>query len=178
MFDPTAFDNMKVVIEGALYDFDLSGEIIITDRNDIINMAKMSRSFDLSFQLPAGSVTARIEMESKLVNLAAELLPSSLPEKLAGSYVKLQFFLKHLENASDFQAIETIFLDIWGEKRKITQYVEYNPLNKPRKIKNTIAIDFERIIGEEQMDDLIEMTDFMVTTMEQLQAFMLAGNRG
>ncbi|MEH7335915.1 hypothetical protein V7161_25135 [Neobacillus drentensis] len=178
MFDPTAFDNMKVVIEGALYDFDLSGEIIIADRNDIINMAKMSRSFDLSFQLPAGTVTAKIEMESKLVNLAAELLPNSQPEKLAGSYVKLQFFLELLDTSADFQTIETIFLDIWGEKRKITQSVEYNPLDKPRKIKNTITLDFERIIGEEQMDDLIEMADFMVATLEKLQAFVAPKNRG
>jgi hypothetical protein len=41
MFDPTAFDNMKVVLEGALYDLDIMGEIIITDRNDLFNTAKM-----------------------------------------------------------------------------------------------------------------------------------------
>lgn len=52
MFDPTAFDNMKVVIEGALYDLDICGEIVITDRNDSFNMAKMSRTFDISFRLP------------------------------------------------------------------------------------------------------------------------------
>ncbi|MGZ4162287.1 MAG: hypothetical protein ACXVNF_16040, partial [Neobacillus sp.] len=52
VFDPTAFDNMKVVIEGALYDMDIIGEIIITDRNDIMNMAKLSRRFDICFTLP------------------------------------------------------------------------------------------------------------------------------
>lgn len=36
MFDPTAFDNMKVVIEGAIYDLDLDGEISIIDRNDLL----------------------------------------------------------------------------------------------------------------------------------------------
>ena len=49
MFDPTAFENMKVVMEGIFYDKDLSGEIIILDRNDIMNIAKLSRTYDLSF---------------------------------------------------------------------------------------------------------------------------------
>ena len=25
MFDPTAFENLKVIVEGAVYDFDLHG---------------------------------------------------------------------------------------------------------------------------------------------------------
>ena len=75
MFDPTAFDNMKVVIEGALYDLDLAGKIVIIDRNDIMNIAKMSRRFDVSFTLPEARVTAMIEITSNLINLAAELLP-------------------------------------------------------------------------------------------------------
>lgn len=172
MFDPTAFDNMKVVIEGALYDLDLSGDIVITDRNDIVNLAKMSRTFEISFRLADGSVSTKLEMKSTLVNLAAELVPNTLPDQFAGSHVSLQFILEHAENLSEFQTIESIFFNIWGEKRKITQSVEYNPLNKPRKIKNVITIDFERIINEEQMDDLMEMTEFMVTTLEHLQAFV------
>ena len=52
MFDPTAFENIKVVLEGAVYDLDLNGEIIIIDRNDLINTAKLSRKYELSFQLP------------------------------------------------------------------------------------------------------------------------------
>ncbi len=34
MFDPTAFDNLKVIVEGAVYDFDLHGDILVTDRKD------------------------------------------------------------------------------------------------------------------------------------------------
>lgn len=36
MFDPTAFDNLKVIVEGAVYDFDLHGDILVTDRKDMI----------------------------------------------------------------------------------------------------------------------------------------------
>ncbi len=97
MFDPTAFDNMKVVIEGAIYDLDLDGEINIIDRNDLINLAKMSRSFDVSFKLPGNKtrqVIAKIILKSNLENLAAELLPGSLSDKDSGSMVRLEFQLK------------------------------------------------------------------------------------
>ena len=43
MFDPTAYENMRVVLEGIFYDKDLSGEILVIDRNDIVNTAKLSR---------------------------------------------------------------------------------------------------------------------------------------
>ena len=32
MFDPTIYDNIKVVLEGAVYDLDLEGKIIITTK--------------------------------------------------------------------------------------------------------------------------------------------------
>jgi hypothetical protein len=175
MFDPTAFDNMKVVLVGALYDLDIMGEIIITDRNDIINTAKMSRCFDIAFKLPESKgnpVLAKIEMESKLVNLAAELLPNSLPENLAGCHLFLQFILEHVEKTEDFQTIERIILDIWGTTRKISQSIHYNPLSPIKKITNVVTIEFERLISEDQMDDLVEMTDFMITTIKRLEAFL------
>jgi IS4 transposase len=50
MFDPTAFDNMKVIIEGLLYDKDLDGEYEITDRNDFVNLSKMDRLFSIRYK--------------------------------------------------------------------------------------------------------------------------------
>jgi hypothetical protein len=175
MFDPTAFDNMKVVLEGALYDLDIMGEIIITDRNDLINTAKMSRCFNSSFKLTESketSVTAKIEMESMLVNLAAELLPHSLKENLAGCHVSLKFLLEQVDKVEDFQAIETILFDIWGSMRKISQSIQYNPLAFTQNVKNVITIEFDRLISEDQMDDLVEMIDFMITTIKRIEALL------
>ncbi|AZU63074.1 hypothetical protein [Neobacillus mesonae] len=175
MFDPAAFDNMKVVIEGALYDMDLDGEIAITNRNDIVNIAKMSRLFNISFTLPKVTcrlLTARIELEAKLENLAAELLSGSVSEKLAGCNVTLQFIFEHEDDAKHYQAVQGIITGIWGELRNITQSVEFNPLAEQRKVKNVVTIDFVRIIGEEQMDDLIEMTAFMLTTLTALENYI------
>lgn len=170
MFDPTAFDNMKVVIEGALYDFDLDGEIIITDRNDWMNLAKMSRSFDVSFQLPEKMATAKLEMESSLMNLAAELLPESIRQKQSGCQVKLYFFLEEDSIDRDFKEIDRILISIWGETRKFTQIIQYNRLNGPDYRKYTITVEFERLIDEEQMENLVEMIEFMISTLHQLQS--------
>ncbi|WP_040345749.1 hypothetical protein [Neobacillus bataviensis] len=167
MFDPTAFDNMKVVIEGALYDKDIDGEIVIIDRNDVINMAKMSRQFDISFQLPHHPVMAKIEMESRLANLAAELLSNALQEQHAGCFVRLGFSLEH-EEEIDYQTIKAILQDTWGTDRKITFSVNQNPLEMKKTKSTLITVEFDRLITEDQMDDLVEMINFMMISLEQL----------
>jgi hypothetical protein len=175
MFDPTAFDNMKVIVEGALYDRDLSGEIFITDRNDIINMAKMSRQFNISFSIPQGkpkAVLGEIELESKLVHLSAELLPSSHTEQLVGCLVKLYFTFDIEEVEIDYYELNTILFGIWGTSRKITLSIQHEPLQPTKKEKGIIAVDFERLITEDQMDDLVGMTDVMITTQQKLSEYL------
>jgi hypothetical protein len=168
MFDPTAFDNMKVVIEGALYDLDMIGEIVINDRNDFINIAKMSRKFDVSFHLPNSTVKAKMEMTSNLVNLASELLPAIKSAKKAGCHLSLQFLIKHEDMEINFQSVETILQKVWGTTRKITQMVQYHPLEVESKLTHMIKVEFDRLISEDQIDDLIEMTEFIITTLKQL----------
>lgn len=177
MFDPTAFDNMKVVIEGALYDLDLAGEIVITDRNDIVNMAKMSRSFDVHFQQPSTKqaiVTAKLEIRADLINLTAELLPNSLSQKQAGCIIRLQFYHHGITDEAQLKKIKEIFNDIWGETRQISLSVTLTPSKSL--VQNCISIEFDRLISEDQMDDLVEMIEFMMKTNEQLQSYLRSIN--
>jgi hypothetical protein len=173
MFDPTAFDNMKVVIEGALYDLDLAGDIVVTDRNDIVNMAKMSRSFDIHFQNASSQfpiVTAKLGINAELINLAAEILPNSLAQRQSGCTINLQFFHEGITNETQLQEIREIFVDIWGETRQINQFVTIT--HSKSLIDNCISIEFDRLIREDQMDDLVEMIHFMKTSIEQLQSYL------
>jgi hypothetical protein len=169
LFDPTAFDNMKVVIEGALYDLDLEGEIEIIDRNDLMNMAKMSRSFNVCFRLAdkvSHKVTAKMEIESTLNNLASELLPDSKSKSQQGCHLRLNFFHKGVPHEDYLESIKQVLLEIWGANRKIIQSVTLIPPETTAD--HTITIEFDRIIGEEQLDDLVEMIDFMVITLQKL----------
>lgn len=51
MFDPTVFDNLKTVLEGAVYDLDLEGVILVINRNDLVDLAHFSRTYKITFQL-------------------------------------------------------------------------------------------------------------------------------
>jgi hypothetical protein len=169
MFDPTAFENMKVVIEGAIYDLDLNGEIVIIDRNDLINTAKLSRKYELKFKLDHfSSVTASIEMESELENLAAELLPGSLSQRMAGCSIRLFFSFKHQHKIVDYEKMNKVLTNIWGTKRNITQTVSFYPLQQDN-INSLVTIEFGRLVQEDQIDDITAMIDFMISTCEQLQ---------
>lgn len=173
MFDPTAFDNMKVVIEGALYDRDLDGEVVITDRNDIINTAKMSRHFDICFSLREGkTASAKLELQSQLVHLASELLPGSKTDQLAGCLVKLYFTFEVEDAEVDFHLLQTILNEIWGTSRKITLSIQQEHWQSAKKKSGMITVDFERVISEDHMDDLMEMTDVMMITLQKITEFL------
>jgi hypothetical protein len=172
MFDPTAFENLKVVIEGAVYDRDLSGEILVTDRHDLINLAKLGRRFEISFIDQNGrgdKVTAILALEANIENLAAELLPAVLSEQRAGCHVEVKFKCVHPNDLSFYQKIDGILKDIWGNGRKIEQRILLNPFDLKNDITNEISIHFNRLIYEDQSSDIISMVDFMITSIKELK---------
>ncbi len=171
MFDPTAFENMKVVIEGELYDRDLSGEIRIQDRNDLFNSAKLSRTYDITFtdqSNNATNVSCTLFMEAGLANLAAELLPIAQSEKLAGCKVTVRYTVIHQEQREIFHKIQTTLEDIWGSERTINQLVMINPISEQTSVRNEINILFNRLIYEDQMDDITAMVDYMLLGIKKI----------
>lgn len=76
MFDPTIYENLKVVVEGELYDRDSDGEIAIINREDIVNLATMSRSYLVTFTLKNSPqlFTATIKLNATANDLYREIL--------------------------------------------------------------------------------------------------------
>ncbi|KAA9021679.1 hypothetical protein [Niallia endozanthoxylica] len=171
MFDPTAFENMRVVMEGGFYDRDLNGEIAIIDRNDCINSAKLSRTYDLSFQLalPNRNVTCRFSLLAGLDNLAAELMPSIQANNLAGCFVTIEFIFEDVYKQSLMSEVETILNQIWGENRTIKLTFCSEPLCPEQKGEYKAKVLFDRMITEDQIDDLAMMTDYMLLTTERIE---------
>lgn len=171
MFDPTAYENMRVVLEGIFYDKDLSGEILVIDRNDIVNTAKLSRTYNISFRLSTAPsrVTCRIELMAGIENLTAELLPSIFSNKMAGCIVTIEFLFEHEEDQSLLMEVKQILKQIWGEKRKVKLTVSREPLRSVQKAQHLAQISFDRIIREDQIDDLTEMTEYVMTTLCKLE---------
>lgn len=176
MFDPTAFENIKIVIDGRIYDLDLAGEIKIIDRNDILNTAKLSRQYDISFTDQRNEnkeCFCTFIMEAGLENLASELLPIANSEQLAGCQMKIRFTLKHVNELAAFKEIEAILKDIWGPDRVIKQTVKKNPFDDGKIVTNSTEVIFNRLVYEDQIEDMISMIDYMVKTLKVLGAYQL-----
>jgi len=93
MFDPTAYENIKVVLEGLIYDFDLQGEIVVIERNDLVNLADFSRTFNLSFSFHEDkkqTFIGKIEIHSTFKQIISEW---TLINEIPGSELKLQFII-------------------------------------------------------------------------------------
>ncbi|AYV66796.1 MULTISPECIES: hypothetical protein [Niallia] len=171
MFDPTAFENMRTVMEGLIYDKDLDGDIIVLDRNDVFNSSKLSRNYTITFRLKnQQNAKLMFELSADLQNLSAELLASVKKEKWIGATVYIHLFLRHKQDKTLYPLIQQLVEEIWGKDLKIRQEISYQPLEAEQTILNHITIDFNRLITEEQIDDMITMMEFMEKTLTALQS--------
>lgn len=160
MFDPTAYDNLKVVIEGAAYDLDLDGQIKVIDRKDIVDLATLSRCYEITYCLNHSSeICAKLTLKAKLNQLATELLQVG-NQKQVGAFVHISFY---------WNQEETNYMEIikqhWGPKylydeRKINSSLQGG--------QEEIIINFSRVITEEMVDDLVGMFHYSVETLEEL----------
>jgi len=165
MFDPTVFDNLKVVIEGALYDLDLEGQLLITDRQDQVEMAKMGRQYRITFKdKTIDEIQAYINLKIDLDNLVTEL--RSLDENKPGCHLEIGFIFK-LESLDVCSGIERVLTTIWGEEREIEQEISFQYGTRNQYINNS-KITFHRLIQEDHIDDLLEMVDYIIETIHQL----------
>lgn len=169
MFDPTAYDNIKVVIEGEIYDLDLAGVVRIVKRSDNVDLASMSRCYQLTFRLGDNTslCEATILLSADLRNLASELINYS--EQKGGCHLEIVFSMK-VNNPNEIcPKINDVISEEWGKNRMIKQMITY-PYGKAKityKIETSIL--FERLIYEENIDDLIMMIPFIKQTLATLE---------
>lgn len=58
---------------------------------------------------------------------------------------------------------------IWGNDRAIVQTANISPLDDTSFVNNKVSISFNRLIYEDQIDDLSEMIAYMIRTLEDLK---------
>ncbi|WP_152444708.1 hypothetical protein [Bacillus sp. THAF10] len=156
------FDNLKVVMEGDLYELDLVGSIIVSDRKDIINLATMSRTFIM--RVTKDNLTfGTIELQADIKNLAGEL-QNSLENP--GCLVELMF-TKPMERNDTIE--ESVMMwkkelqNIWPQRQITMKSLHTYDSNEPEMV--TALIHFRRSINEENIDDLREMIKIMVSCL-------------
>lgn len=178
MFHPIVYDNIKVVLEGAVYDRDLEGEIIVLSRADVVDLATFHRNFQIGFSLaeevdPDKKVTAQIQLKTGLADIASEQLEQSLTDHI-GCTICIHFSLEISEVMEETQAITRILNEIWGHRPHITQEVsarldEHRPQEwPPTTYQNRVTLDFHRKIDEGNIEDIHDLVEHCVQSVSRL----------
>lgn len=174
MFDPTVFDNVKVVLEGAVYDLDLAGRIRIANREDSIDLSSMSRRYSIRFtgtQDGADWLFAEIRLFAELRDLAAEILETNEP--LPGCSLDVYFEETFDEEASVdemCQRTEAVLTNIWGTRFAVRQTVSYSYGLQPAVCTHRTALDFGRKFGEGVIKDVPELLEHVLLSLERLSS--------
>jgi hypothetical protein len=153
LFDPTAFDNMKVLIEGILYDKDLAEELVITDRNDLINISKMNRKFSIQFNHINKNSSCKFTLETTAKDLYSELLNG---DTKVGCNVELEFYLSNELAIEVLQRSMILLQNNTNEQFTVISNIKQPLFDKNTK-KNSVMINFTNKFTENDFDKLEEI---------------------
>lgn len=168
MFDPTVYENLKVVVEGGIYDRDLNGEISITDRQNIVDLATMSRSYSVTFILKAepNSFNATIKLEAAASDLYHEILEINQP---IGCKLLLFFHGPIKEIVETPALIQALLEDKWQNRPIIEQEIYFNwNQNELKEYYLKTQLSFDRKISEDHISDFTEIITLLVESLESL----------
>jgi len=180
VFHPTVFDNIKVVLEGAVYDRDFDGAITVTGRSDLVDLATYHRRFEIAYCLAEqannpGAVRAVMQLRTTLADIASEQLEQPITERI-GCTICLHFTLSIRDVRRETDAITAIVNEIWGHRPHITHKInapldEHRAVWPPESYENQVTLDFHRKIDEGNIDDMKRLVEHCIQTLVQLQAF-------
>ncbi|MDQ0482029.1 hypothetical protein [Guptibacillus hwajinpoensis] len=163
MFDPTIYENVKVVLEGELYDRDLEGEISIINRKDLVDLASLSRMYEVQFnENPQVRVT--IGLFADLASFSAEQL--EIEDSNPGCEINISFDVL-ISDTEECAKIEEDIRSIWGYRPSIQQKVSF-VYNQEEELTSHIQLEFNRRINEDQISDLSELIEYAIQTSQLL----------
>lgn len=179
MFHPTIFDNIKVVLEGTVYDRDFDGEITVTDRADLVDLAAYHRLFRIDFQLANRTeqqsvITAQIQLRTSLKDIAGEQLELPLTDHI-GCTICIHFLMSITDVRRQTEAVIAVLNEIWGDRPHITQTVsasidEHRFTWPPYQYENRVTLDFHRKIDEGNIEDMRHLVDHCIRSLESLNS--------
>jgi len=170
MFDPTVYENVKVVLEGAAYDLDASGRAFIGGRQDLLDLAAMSRTYRLRlFRSAAAPLPeAELVLSAGTEDLAAEIL--ELKDRKPGCRLLLTVTCRVTEPDRDCRRIEAVLRELWGAEPAITQTLSLVFGREEEGFLDRIEIDFRRSFDENVIQDLPGLLDHIAETLVRLDA--------
>jgi hypothetical protein len=173
MFDPTIFENLKVVIEGSVYDLDLEGVILVTGRTDRVDLADMSRTYAIRFRLRDGKCCAELSLTAGLPDFAGEKL--EWKNASPGCALELCFRLAVQDWEDVCPQIQKQLDAIWSGRPEVHQTLSFSYPHPGNVMTNEIRCEFNRKIDEGHWSDFPDLLNHMVTTLETLEPFHAGG---
>ncbi|MBM7646818.1 hypothetical protein JOD45_003052 [Scopulibacillus daqui] len=168
MFDPTIYENLKVVIEGAIYELDLNGSLSVIDRIDNINLAKMNRKFGLTFMKKEGSVKAHLSLNADTNTLASEILEKDTAS--LGCQLEITFYVKVGQPKTDCESILFLINKHWRKYRPtVTQQLSYIYGEDEGEFLNAINIVLNDPINESHIDEIKDILAAVIDTLTSLE---------
>jgi hypothetical protein len=166
MFDPTIFDNLKVVFEGAVYDMDLGEAVQIIDRIDAVELSSMSRSFGMTMKRHGGAAEGSFRLTATVADLSAELL--SLPRKQPGSSLELTFAFHIDQIERDCAYAAARIEEIWGTGLQMSQQVTMVYGQQPLQMISKLILCFRDKLDERHIPDIPSLLEHMLLSLERL----------
>ncbi|WP_455663148.1 hypothetical protein [Pradoshia sp.] len=167
MFDPTVFENLKVVTEGAFYDLDLSGELAVIDRHDYIDLAHMSRNYEIIVRYDADKekhVECTFSLSAGLSAFAEEKLPAFSKRNPSCA---LKFTFRFIDPEHPLRLIH-ILKQTW-DKGHHYRVLKHMPIGYNREgTYVTIEIEREKAVYEDDVS-------LLQTYVQQVQHILSAG---
>lgn len=171
MFDPTIYENIKVVIEGEIYDVDLSGKILVTMRKDLVDLALMSRKFVIQFRIVScvKEIYAEINLFANTEDLANEILENNNIK--SGCEIIVKFYTLVSDPEKECERIYNTLIKMWDDRPEIVQRLSYiynNGEEKVPELLNEISLNFGRKIDEENISDIHNLVEYTIKSLEEL----------
>ncbi len=161
MFDPTVFENLKVVLEGAVYDMDLDGPLAVKSRADKVDLASFSRQYEIVFQHEeAPGISAKMSLHADVKSFTDEVIHQN---EQAGCDLSISFYTgqKDVETCG---AIDKKLEQIWSGRPVITQKLSFI-YQSETEYQNLIMIHFGRRITEDQIDDIAPLLNYTIESL-------------
>ncbi|MTH52086.1 hypothetical protein GKZ89_01615 [Bacillus mangrovi] len=166
MFDPTVFDNLKVILEGLVYDFDLDGLIHIRNRSDTVDLADMSRTWSIRM-LERG----RPEGASAGISLsvaAGELVSEWSGRKTApGCRLLVTFSVSSNDGDAGLRRLKAIQPE-WEAETDFGMKTSYDPSAKEIEFVNEITFTFRHLITEDHAGDMEAFVESVYRTIARI----------
>jgi hypothetical protein len=176
VFDPTAFDNWKVVVEGALYDLDREGQLCVVGREDLVDLAQMSREFRIRVREAESTSQAEMQLYSSMTDFFGERHEAILSDNYPAG-IRMNWVLTLPgERLKDAQELHDRLESMWHTEAEIRHSVRVNidPRNPPDPASEhdseyIIRIDFREKWSEDKLEHCDTLLDRLLSTLEVIR---------